>query len=199
MNRTIRVLAFLVVLAVAVFAFIVSYSHIYDLGQANGQFGAAGRLLPLSIDGLIVAASLVLLEAALAGRDTPRLARAMLWAGVAATLGANAAYGRTWGLLGVLVSTLPAASFVGAVEMLFGMVRSAHAAEDEEEAEEAPVPQAAPAAPAPVATDAPMRHAGGRKRRATVKGGGPPPGSRSERCQGCGCGRHPDPGAPARP
>lgn len=35
-----------VVCAVAGFAAVVSYSHIYDLGHAHGQDGTAARLLP---------------------------------------------------------------------------------------------------------------------------------------------------------
>jgi hypothetical protein len=53
-----------VVCAVAAFAAVVSYSHIYGLGRAHGQDGTAARLLPLSVDGLILAASLVLLHEA---------------------------------------------------------------------------------------------------------------------------------------
>jgi Protein of unknown function (DUF2637) len=57
-----------VVCAVAAFAAVVSYSHIYGLGRAHGQDGTAARMLPLSVDGLIMAASLVLLhEAATTG------------------------------------------------------------------------------------------------------------------------------------
>jgi len=37
----------------------VSYSRICGLGRAHGQDGTAARLLPLSVDGLILAASLV--------------------------------------------------------------------------------------------------------------------------------------------
>ncbi len=53
-----------VVCAVAAVAAVVSYSHIYGLGRAHGQDGTAARLLPLSVDGLILAASLVLLHEA---------------------------------------------------------------------------------------------------------------------------------------
>jgi len=50
------------------------------------------------VDGLILAASLVLLHEARNGRDTPRLARLTLWLGIAATIGANIAYGAGYGL-----------------------------------------------------------------------------------------------------
>src|SRR5262249_3038923 len=77
-DRGIRVVTAVVVLAVAAFAATVSYSHIYDLGCAHGQSGAADRLLPLSVDGLIVAASLVMLHEARNGRRAPGLARVVI-------------------------------------------------------------------------------------------------------------------------
>jgi hypothetical protein len=122
-DRAIRSATALVVTAVAAFAAVVSYSHIYDLGRAHGQSGAAARLLPLSVDGLILAASLVLLDAARRHTKAP-LAQAMLALGIAATVAANAAYGARYGLLGVVVSAWPAVAFIGSAELLFGMVRS---------------------------------------------------------------------------
>ena len=77
-DRVIRFATAAVVCAVAAFAAVVSYSHIYGLARAHGQDGTAARLLPLSVDGLILAASLVLLHEARNDRDAPRLARYML-------------------------------------------------------------------------------------------------------------------------
>ena len=65
----------------------VSYSHIYGLGRAHGRDGTPARLLPPSVNGLILAASLVLLHEARNGRDAPRLARFMLWLGIGANIG----------------------------------------------------------------------------------------------------------------
>jgi FtsH-binding integral membrane protein len=114
-----------VVCAVAAFAAVVSYSHIYGLGRAHGQDGTAARLLPLSVDGLILAASLVLLHEARNDRDAPRLARFMLWLGIGATIGANIAFGAGYGLLGALISAWPAVAFIGAVEIAMQQVRRA--------------------------------------------------------------------------
>jgi Protein of unknown function (DUF2637) len=122
-TKMLRWLTAAVVLAVAAFAAVVSYSHIYDLGRANGQLGTAGRLLPLSVDGLIVAASLVLLHEARNGRTAPPLARMMLWLGIGATVAANVAYGAAYGPLGAVISAWPAVGFIGAAEMAIGMVR----------------------------------------------------------------------------
>jgi hypothetical protein len=102
-DRLIRAATAAVVTAVAAFAAVVSYSHVFDLGRLHGQSGTAARLLPLSVDGLILAASLVLLREARNGRPAPALARRMFWLGVSATLAANALYGLAWGVLGVAV------------------------------------------------------------------------------------------------
>jgi hypothetical protein len=124
-DRFIRLATAAVVCAVAGFAAAVSYSHIYGLGRAHGQDGTAARLLPLSVDGLILAASLVLLHEARNDRDAPRLARLMLWLGIGATIGANIAYGAGYGLLGAAISAWPAVAFIGSVEIAMQQVRRA--------------------------------------------------------------------------
>ena len=124
-DRIIRFATAAVVCAVAAFAAVVSYSHIYGLGREYGQDGTAARLLPLSVDGLILAASLVLLHEARNGRDVPLLARFMLWLGITATIGANIAYGSGYGLPGALISAWPAVAFIGAVEIAMQQVRRA--------------------------------------------------------------------------
>jgi hypothetical protein len=156
-DRLIRVTTAAVVVAVAGFAAVVSYSHIYDLGHAHGQSGTAARLLPLSVDGLILAAGLVLLHAARRQAAAPTLARCMLWLGIAATVGANVAYGAGYGALGAVISAWPAIAFVGAAEMALGMVRAGRSAPAPATAPEPLHPLAlsnghrapAPAAPAP--------------------------------------------------
>ncbi len=124
-DRVIRFATAAVVCAVAALAAVVSYSHIYGLGREHGQGGTAARLLPLSVDGLILAASLVLLHEARNDRDAPRLARLMLWLGIGATIGANIAYGAGYGLLGALISAWPAVAFIGSVEIAMQQVRRA--------------------------------------------------------------------------
>jgi hypothetical protein len=126
-DTVIRVLAAIVVLAVAAFAAIVSYSHIFELGRHHGQDGTAARLLPLSVDGLIAAASLVMLHAARRKLDVPQLARWMLALGVGATVAANVEYGMPFGWLSAVVSAWPAVAFVGSVEMAVRFVRDARA------------------------------------------------------------------------
>lgn len=142
-DTAIRVLAAIVVLAVAAFAAIVSYSHIFELGFHHGQDGAAARLLPLSVDGLIASASLVMLHAARRELAVPWLARAMLALGVGATVAANVGYGLPFGWLSAVVSAWPAVAFVGSVEMAVRFVRDARH-DDSRDDKPAPAPDVTP-------------------------------------------------------
>jgi hypothetical protein len=121
----IRVLTASAVLLVATIAAVISFVHIEHLAATHGQITVAAYLLPLSIDGTVVAASMVMLRAARADMRTPWLARVMLAASVGATLAANVAYGARYGLAGALLSGWPAAAFIGCAEMALGMVRRA--------------------------------------------------------------------------
>jgi hypothetical protein len=111
------------VLFVAGIAAVVSFVHIQDLAVTHGQTPLAAMLLPLSIDGTVAAASLVMLRAARNRIGTPWLARTMLALAVLATLAANVGYGLPYGVPGALLSGWPAVAFVGCAEMAIGMVR----------------------------------------------------------------------------
>jgi hypothetical protein len=124
-DRVIRSATTAVVCAVAAFAAVVSYSHIYGPGPGARTGWHGGPAAALSVDGLILAASLVLLHEARNDRDAPGLARLMLWLGIGATIGANIAYGAGYGLLGELISAWPAVAFIGAVEIAMQLVRRA--------------------------------------------------------------------------
>jgi len=117
------------VLFVAVIAAVVSFVHIEHLAAVNGQTMLAAYLLPLSIDGTVVAASMVMLRAARAGLGTPWLARFMLGLAVTATLAANIGYGLPHGLPGALISGWPAVAFIGCAEMAISAVRRLRPAE----------------------------------------------------------------------
>jgi Protein of unknown function (DUF2637) len=111
------------VLLVAFIAAVVSFIHIEQLAVTHGQTWLAAVLLPVSIDGTVAAASLVMLRAARRDMGTPWLARTMLGLAVAATLAANIGYGLPYGVPGALLSGWPAVAFVGCAEMAIGMVR----------------------------------------------------------------------------
>ena len=122
-DTAIRRLTAAAVLLVAAIAAVVSFVHIEHLAVTHGQAVLASVLLPLSIDGTVAAASLVMLRAARAGLGTPWLARFMLGLAVAATLACNIGYGLPYGLPGALISGWPAVAFIGCAEMAIGMVR----------------------------------------------------------------------------
>ena len=120
-----RVLAGLAVLVVAVIAAIVSFSHIESLALGHGQPIWDARLLPVSVDGLLVVSSLTMLAEARAQRPAPGLARFGLVFGIAGTLAANVAYGVHFGLVGAVISAWPAAAFVTATEIVLVGLRRA--------------------------------------------------------------------------
>ena len=123
-DRAIRWAAVLAVVAVAGVAGYVSYIHAVEVVSASGEPGILPRLYPAAIDGLIVAASAVLLDAARHGEDAPALAWLLLAAGVAVTLAANVTFGARHGLGGALWAAWPALAFVGSYELLLLLARA---------------------------------------------------------------------------
>lgn len=111
------------VLFVAGIAATVSFVHIQHLALTYGQTPLAAILLPLSIDGTVVASSMALLRAARLSVPAPWLGQAMLASAVVATLAANVGYGWQWGWAGAALSGWPAYAFIGCTEMAIGMVR----------------------------------------------------------------------------
>jgi len=87
------------VLGVAAVAAVASYEHAYDLVRAHGESGWTARMVPLTVDGLIYASSMVMLNAARRSMPVPALARWLLGLGIAATLAANVAHGLGHGLV----------------------------------------------------------------------------------------------------
>ena len=79
--------------ALAVVAAVISYQHAFELVRSHGETGVTARLLPFTVDGLIWAASMVVLDASRRGQPVPRLAAWSLGAGICATAGANLAHG----------------------------------------------------------------------------------------------------------
>jgi hypothetical protein len=73
-DKLTRWTAFVAVLAVAAIAALISYRHAVGVVIAHGEPGMVGRLYPVVIDGLIIAASMVLLDARAIG-NPPRLWR----------------------------------------------------------------------------------------------------------------------------
>lgn len=80
----------LAVVAVAVVAAVVSYEHMRALAEAAGE-GWRSWLMPVSVDGLMVAASMTALTRRRAGQPVGALAWCALLLGIAASVTANVA------------------------------------------------------------------------------------------------------------
>jgi len=108
----------LAVVGVAAIAAVVSYEHASALVRVHGESGWTGRLIPLTVDGLVYASSMVMLDAARRGVRVPALTRWLLGLGIVATLAANVAYGLGHGIIGSAVAAWPAvaAAWPGAGE-----------------------------------------------------------------------------------
>ncbi len=113
------------VVGVAAVAAIASYEHAYALVRAHGEAGWTARLVPLTVDRLIYASSMVMLDSARRKVPVPALARWLLGLGIAATLAANVTHGLGHGLIGAAVAAWPAVAPVCSYELLMMIIRSA--------------------------------------------------------------------------
>jgi hypothetical protein len=123
-DRLIRITTAAAVVAVAAVAAVISYRHAYELVSTHGETGVTARLVPFTVDGLILAASMLILDANRRHRPVPPLARWCLGAGILATIGANLAHGLGHGPIGALVSAWPALALAGSFELLMTLIRS---------------------------------------------------------------------------
>jgi hypothetical protein len=71
----IRITTALAVATVAAVAAVISYRHAYELVNTHGETGATARLVPFTVDGLILAASMLTLDVNRRRRPVPPLAR----------------------------------------------------------------------------------------------------------------------------
>jgi hypothetical protein len=117
----IRVAAEVTVAALAAIAGAISYSHMRELAAAHGEAGWQAHTYPLSVDGIEIVASLVLLADRRTGRASGWLPWAALAAGTTASLAANiAAAGAD--LVGRVVAGWPAFALLVAVKLLSGLL-----------------------------------------------------------------------------
>jgi hypothetical protein len=124
-DRVIRWTTAVAVIGVAAVAAVASYEHAYDLVRAHGEAGWTARLVPLTVDGLIYASSM--LDSVRRKVPVRPLARWLLGLGVAAMLAANVAHGFGHGPSGAVVAGWPAVALVGSYELLMVIIRSAQA------------------------------------------------------------------------
>jgi len=118
-----RVVTVAAVLLVATVAALVSYAHMREVAERAGEQWRAW-LLPLSVDGLVVAASMVLLTRRRVGLPGGWLAWCALLGGVGASLAANVAAADP-SVTARLVAAWPALAFAVAFELLLQQRRGA--------------------------------------------------------------------------
>jgi hypothetical protein len=124
-DRLTRITTALAVALVAIVAAVISYRHAHELVRTHGESGTTARLVPITVDGLIWAASMVILDASRRKQRVPPLAKWSLGVGIVATIGANVAHGLNHGPIGALVSAWPALALVGSFELLMTLTRNA--------------------------------------------------------------------------
>lgn len=112
------------VVMLAGIAAIVSYRHMHELAVRHGEESWSAALVPLSVDGMIIASSMSILYASRHGRRGSLLAWTLLIIGSLASLGANVAVADP-SLIARIVAAWPSFALIGAYEMLMGQVRQA--------------------------------------------------------------------------
>jgi Protein of unknown function (DUF2637) len=115
----------------ALIAGTVSYLHMHRLVALHGQPGWVAALTPLSVDGMIVAASATLLAESRAGRRGGALPWALLVAGSVASLAANVAVAEP-SLTGRVIAAWPSFALTASFELLTRQVRRGAARADAE-------------------------------------------------------------------
>jgi hypothetical protein len=110
------------VLSVALVAAIASYEHMRALAELAGE-GWRSWLLPISVDGLAVAASMTMLVRRRAGERSGALAWAALLLGLGASLAANVAAAEPT-LVGRLVAAWPPLGLLLSYELLMQQIKA---------------------------------------------------------------------------
>ena len=99
----------------------ISYSHMRQLAAAHGDTGWHAHAFPLSVDGVEIVASLVLLAGRRSGRKSGWLPWAALTIGTAASLAANVATAHA-GAISRIFAGWPAVALLIAVKLLSGIL-----------------------------------------------------------------------------
>jgi hypothetical protein len=108
----------------ALIAATVSYLHMHLLVELHGQPGWVAALTPLSVDGMIIAASSTLLAESRTGGRGGFLPWALLVIGSAASLAANVAVAQPTAT-GRVIAAWPSFALIGSYELLMRQVRCA--------------------------------------------------------------------------
>jgi hypothetical protein len=112
------------VVVLAGIAAVLSYKHMRTLVLEYGETSWTAALLPVSVDGMIVASSMTLLADSRNGQRSGLLPWTLLVIGSTASLAANVAVAEP-SLVGRLIAAWPSAALIGSYELLMRQVRNA--------------------------------------------------------------------------
>jgi len=104
------------VVLLAAIAAVVSYAHMHQLVLRHGESAWSAALIPLSVDGMIAAASMSLLLASRRGSRGGVLPWTLLVIASLASLGANVAVAEPT-IIGRVVAAWPSFALIGAYEL----------------------------------------------------------------------------------
>jgi Protein of unknown function (DUF2637) len=121
-DRWIRRTTIWCVALLAAIASTVSYLHMHELVASHGQPGWVAALTPLSVDGMIVAASTTLLADSRSGSKGGVLPWVLLGIGSVASLAANVAVAEP-SMTGRVIAAWPSFALIGSYELLMRQVR----------------------------------------------------------------------------
>lgn len=117
----IRLTTVAAVVTVALIAGTVSYRHMAGVAREHGEDQVTAAIVPISVDGLIIAASLTLLADSRAGRRRSPLPYALLTLASAASVAANVMHAEP-DLAARLIAAWPSAALIGSYEMLMSQI-----------------------------------------------------------------------------
>jgi hypothetical protein len=121
-TRCIRLTTVISVALLAVIAAVVSFGHMRELALRHGEASWSAMLIPLSVDGMVVAASMSVLLASRMGKRGDWLPWTLLIVGSLASLAANVAVANPTAV-SRLIAAWPSFAFVGAYHLLQSQLR----------------------------------------------------------------------------
>ncbi|MEV5711837.1 DUF2637 domain-containing protein [Actinoallomurus sp. NPDC052274] len=110
------------VVCLALIAAVVSFGHMHELAVRHGETTLNATLIPLSVDGMVVASSMSVLLVGRAGIGIPWLPWTLLIVGSLASLAANVEVAEPT-VVGRVIAAWPSFAFVGAYHLLQGQLR----------------------------------------------------------------------------